>query len=62
MKDLKRIIDPREKEKESYTDEEINDLAEWLEDLTLRQAFFLKDSYEGFLNAQATESGNTHVH
>lgn len=51
-------------EKASYTDEEINELAEWIEDLTLKQAFFLKESYEGFLKAQATEySGeSSHVH
>lgn len=48
--------------KDEYTDEEINDLAEWLEDLTLKQAFFLKESYEGYLmqQAQAVEANFVH--
>ncbi len=50
------------KEKDSYTDQEINELAEWLEDLTLKQVFFLKQSYDGYLKAQAQESGCAHVH
>lgn len=50
-------------DKNSYSDEEINELAEWFEELTLRQAFFLKDSYEGYLKAQAQEyTGGTYVH
>lgn len=50
-------------EQETYSDEEVNELAEWFEDLTLRQAFFLKESYEGFLSAQAKEyTGGTYVH
>lgn len=50
------------KEPDVYTDEEINELAEWLEDLTLRQAFFLKESYEQLLQAQAHEVGQAYVH
>jgi hypothetical protein len=49
-------------EKQVYTDDEINELAEWLEELTLRQAFFIKNSYEGFLKAQAQTCGDSHVH
>jgi hypothetical protein len=50
------------KEKEVYTDEEINELAEWLEDLTLKQCFFLKDTYESWLKQNALSYGNSHVH
>lgn len=39
--------------KTEYTDDEINDLSEWLENLTIRQIFFLRESYEAYLNAQA---------
>lgn len=50
-------------DKEVYTDEQINELAEWLQDLTLKQAFFLKESYEGYLNEMALSCGETrHVH
>lgn len=38
---------------DEYTDQEINELAEWLEDLTLKQAFFLKESYEAHLSMSA---------
>lgn len=49
--------------KNEYTDDEVNELAEWLEDLTIRQAFFLKDCYENYLKAQAKSCGaSTHVH
>lgn len=45
-----------------YTDEEINELAEWLEELTLKQAFFLKESYEAFLKMKTTHEADNHVH
>lgn len=48
--------------KNAYSDEEINELAEWLEDLTLKQAFFLKESYEAMLRFKAAEIGNGMVH
>lgn len=51
-----------ETQKQSYSDQEINDLAEWLDDLTLKQAFFIKASYEGLLKDYATECGSLHVH
>lgn len=38
---------------QEYTDEQINDLADWLEDLTLKQAFFLKETYEAHMRQQA---------
>lgn len=53
---------PKAQEPDAYTDEEINELAEWLEDLTLRQAFFLKESYEQLLQLQAHEAGQAYVH
>ncbi len=49
--------------KQSYTDKEINELAEWMDDLTLKQAFFIKDSYEAMLQMNAIEyGGHLHVH
>lgn len=47
--------------KDAYTDEEINELAEWLEDLTLKQAFFIKESYEAMLKMKAQETGSGYV-
>lgn len=59
MKKRERASESQTKTK--YTDEEVNELAEWLEDLTLKQAFFLKESYEAYLNAQAQGHGSQHV-
>jgi hypothetical protein len=44
-------------EKDHFSDEEINELAEWLGDLTIKQTFFLKDSYESFLKMEAMNYG-----
>ncbi len=61
MNDAKDNI-VRKTDKSSYSDDEINELAEWLDDLTLRQAFYLKESFEAFLQMQAHEYGNGFVH
>lgn len=47
---------------DEYTDAQVNELAEWIEDLTFRQLFFLKETYGAYLNGQAMEVGNNHVH
>lgn len=47
---------------EAYTDQEINDLAEWFEGLTIKQLFFLKYSYEALMALEAEQVGNGHVH
>ena len=52
----------KSQEQTAYTDEEINELSEWLEELTLKQVFFLKDSYEAYLNQQAQACEAQHVH
>lgn len=57
---MKKISDSQQKD--SYTDKEINELAEWLEDLTLKQAFFLKESYEVFLRQQLAREMDLNVH
>lgn len=44
-----------------YSDEDINELSEWLEDLTLKQIFFLKESYEIMLKQFAMECGSQYV-
>lgn len=41
--------------RDEYSDEEINELAEWFDDLTLRQAFFLKETFEAHLKVKAGE-------
>lgn len=56
VKDLKSKGD-----KDFYTDKEINEVAEWFQDLTLRQLFFLKKSYEGFLTHEAQTMGSNYV-
>lgn len=62
MTEKSKIGKSATQQQDSYTDDEINELAEWLEDLTLKQAFFLKDSYEAMLNAQSQEHGNGFIH
>lgn len=51
-----------EVEKKPWTDEEINDLAEWLKDLSIDQIFFLRESYESLLRLRAQEVGSKYVH
>lgn len=45
-----------------YTDQEINDVADWFAALTIDQLFFLMKSYDEMLNVQAKESGHDYVH
>lgn len=52
----------KEKEVEGYTDEEINELAEWAESLTIKQLFFLKESYEAFLIMKTMPMESLNVH
>jgi hypothetical protein len=52
----------KEWEREVYTDDEINKLAEWFQDLTVAQLSFLKESYATMLQAQARECGQDYVH
>ncbi len=49
-------------EREIYTDDEINKLAEWFQELTVAQLSFLKASYATMLQAQAEECGQAYVH
>lgn len=62
MKKRPEILKSQSQEKDTYSDAEINELAEWLEDLTLKQAFFLKESYEGYINQQSTSCGSEYAH
>lgn len=52
----------KEWSKEVYSDEEINELAAWMQDLTIAQIAFLKESYTAMLQAQAKEVGQAYVH
>jgi hypothetical protein len=46
----------------SYTDQEINEVADWWSALTLEQIFYIKKSYEALLKSQAREAGHEYVH
>ncbi len=52
----------RSDEVEVYTDEQINELADWFESLTAKQLFFMKKKYEQLLKSYANEAGSEHVH
>lgn len=53
----------QETKKETYTDEQINELAEWWDNLTFRQLYFLKQTYEGMLIDQSlANGGNEFIH
>lgn len=45
-----------------YTSQEINEIAEWLNDLTLEQIFFLKKSYEAFVAMETINMESPYVH
>lgn len=45
-----------------FTDKEINEMSEWLNDLSLQQLFFLKSSYEAFLAMELVHMESPHVH
>lgn len=50
-------------DKSQYSDQEINEIADWAADLTLKQLFFLKASYDSFLKMEAhSMGGNGYVH
>ncbi len=45
-----------------YTDQEINEVADWFAALTIDQLFFLMKSYEAMMDIQARENGSAYVH
>lgn len=45
-----------------YSDEEINELAEWLNGLTFKQVYFLKESYQAMVEQHAKECGQAYEH
>lgn len=61
MSDLKDRKSESQKKSE-YSDQEINEIADWLADLTLKQAFFLKESYEAMLFAQSQACKSEFLH
>lgn len=46
---------------EVHSDEEINDLADWCESLTIQQLLFIRDLYQMNLQSNALETGNAYV-
>ena len=46
---------------ENITAKQINELAEWLDDLSFEQLQYLKDSYEAMLKVKARECGSEYV-
>lgn len=62
QKELPQTLVPKDPT-DVYTDKEINEIAEWAQDLTLKQMFFLKESYESFLKMEAAQfGGNGYIH
>ena len=53
---------PQAPEKTTYTDQEINELAEWVNDLTIEQIFFLKKTYQTFVAELLAQEGNGYFH
>lgn len=49
-------------EERHFTDKEINDVSEWLNDLTFQQLLYLKKTYEDYLKYQASECGHEYEH
>lgn len=47
---------------ENYSNEEINEIAEWMNELTLEQLFFLKNSYAAFIAMETMHMESKHVH
>lgn len=48
--------------KRVLSEKELEELSKWIEDLTIDQMQFLKDSYVALLEAQAHEAGHYYVH
>lgn len=48
--------------KHEYTDQELEELSEWMQSLTIAQWFFLRDSLEEFYEYIAKENGADYVH
>lgn len=57
MNDVKKEFS----QKQAYTDDEINALADWASDLTIEQLMFLKDCHEQMMAMQLLESGQKYV-
>ncbi len=57
---MKHLSDKQDAD--TYTDDEVNELAEWLEELTLKQCFYLKESYEAYLKMRQAHEVDLHVH
>lgn len=56
----KEISESQKQDK--YTQEEVDELGEWFAELTLKQAFFLKESYEAYLRMEMIDMESRHVH
>ena len=48
--------------KREYTDKELEELGDWMQNLTIDQWFFLRDSLEEFYELIAKENGADYVH
>lgn len=51
-----------ERPKGSYSDKEINEIANWFVALSFEQLVFLKHSYEQMMDVQAKACGHNYVH
>lgn len=48
--------------KAHFSDQEINNLADWFAALTIDQLFFIMKSYEQMMDVQAKACGHDYVH
>lgn len=55
-------MSPEEINPKKFSDDEINEVADWLNSLTFDQLYFLKGCYEDMLKTQAQEQGHEYVH
>lgn len=52
---MKERLKGKPEDKRVYTDKEINDLADWYQDLTIAQLMYIKEAYQQSLLIQAQE-------
>lgn len=52
----------KDRVKQEYTDEEIQELADWYEELTIAQLFFLRDSMNDYWDFIKQHMETSYVH
>lgn len=57
---IRSLIDKNDKER--YSDQDMEDLIDWLSDLRLEQLFFIKDNLTEYYKYIAKQNGSEYVH